>query len=525
MVILVIIAIVIVAMIILSIVQEMTKRRQSGDDWGEIISDFSSDMVGFVTRPKYGSGSFGGEGTLQLPGGDDPFLPQRRAKKLMGDLFGDGPVYLPVPVALEKIKEVDPAFSEDRFLAVVNLAFPAIQAAWSARDLSGAQMYLSRHVAKRYTDQLAGLRQRKLINRLEKVKIRRVTSVLVEPDRQGFQAITVRIDFSLVDYTIEEGSGRMVSGSKAVDTAAEFWTFGRRCAKTPKQGLAEGQCPNCGAGLQLNAVGRCEYCDSDIQSGNFDWVLLEITQTTEWTQPRFSIKAIWKELPPMLPGAIPGMAVGDDAAARVDQSAIEAQLLAADPGFSRADLEDYAGSLFFRLCRAVEEGKPELVGGLLAPAPKAALAARFAADKKQGQRQLFDFLAVGSVELEQHWQEGDYDLLGVRITASGAPRRIKIGADPGVGSEADIRPFTENLVLHRRKGAKTVRDQGLFSEKCPGCGHPLDVNDQGACTSCGLDIGKADKDWVLVEAATMLPAARHIPGATSAPGQIGVDPS
>jgi len=36
------------------------------------------------------------------------------------------------------------------------------------------------------------------------------------------------------------------------------------------------QCPNCGANVFINASGECEYCESIISNGQYDWVLYSI---------------------------------------------------------------------------------------------------------------------------------------------------------------------------------------------------------------------------------------------------------
>jgi len=37
-------------------------------------------------------------------------------------------------------------------------------------------------------------------------------------------------------------------------------------------------CPNCGAALNINMTGHCNYCKAKVSSGEFDWVLSRIEQ-------------------------------------------------------------------------------------------------------------------------------------------------------------------------------------------------------------------------------------------------------
>ena len=44
----------------------------------------------------------------------------------------------------------------------------------------------------------------------------------------------------------------------------------------------EGHCPNCGAPIDINQNANCQHCKAFLRSGEYDWVLCEITQECEW---------------------------------------------------------------------------------------------------------------------------------------------------------------------------------------------------------------------------------------------------
>ena len=85
------------------------------------------------------------------------------------------------------------------------------------------------------------------------------------------------------EYTDDLRSGKEGSGRSSRFT--EWWTFLRRPgARTT--GLetdagrdgAEPPCPSCGATLDIGDVGRCGACGTLVYSGEYDWVLAEISQ-------------------------------------------------------------------------------------------------------------------------------------------------------------------------------------------------------------------------------------------------------
>ena len=118
--------------------------------------------------------------------------------------------------------------------------------------------------------------------------------VAYESDR-FFDTIHVRVVASCVDYTVDLESGKKVSGSKQSESFTEYWSFLRRPGvKTlEKPGAVEGFCPNCGAQLQVSDRTECVSCNAMINSGEYDWVLSEITQASEWAfSPRRSIPGL-----------------------------------------------------------------------------------------------------------------------------------------------------------------------------------------------------------------------------------------
>ena len=71
----------------------------------------------------------------------------------------------------------------------------------------------------------------------------------------------------------------MVSGSPKTERYfSEYWTFVRRAGLTSKDRDAT-RCPNCGGPLdRVTQVGDCQYCNTRITRGDFDWILSRIEQ-------------------------------------------------------------------------------------------------------------------------------------------------------------------------------------------------------------------------------------------------------
>jgi len=183
-----------------------------------------------------------------------------------------------IQAELAKIKTTDPGFNEEVFKDKAQTAFFKLQEGWERQDLSIMRPFVSDPVLSRYTNQLTDMKSRGEKDVMENIVVGHMDITDVRSDA-SFNYITVKIDASAADYTLNS-QGAMIKGSKTPKGFTEYWTFLRTVGvkSDPNKQLKDNKCPNCGAALQVNATGKCEYCNAVITSGQFDWVLSEIRQ-------------------------------------------------------------------------------------------------------------------------------------------------------------------------------------------------------------------------------------------------------
>jgi hypothetical protein len=184
---------------------------------------------------------------------------------------------------LGTIQQKDPGFNQQVFLDRAQAAFFALQNAWMRRDLTPARAYLSDAIYQRWQTQVQQLLAAHKRNVLENLVVGGVTIAKATSD-SNFDSITVRIDAAAADYDVDDQTNRIVYGSRSQQAFTEYWTFIRSASARTRAG--EGpeitQCPNCGAPLNINESGVCQYCKEVVTSGRFGWVLDSITQASEW---------------------------------------------------------------------------------------------------------------------------------------------------------------------------------------------------------------------------------------------------
>jgi predicted lipid-binding transport protein (Tim44 family) len=101
-----------------------------------------------------------------------------------------------------------------------------IQAAWSNEDVAKLHTLATPEMVSYFTKDLAENKARNDINKVSDVKL--LQGDLAEAWREGdTDYASVALRFSLVDKTLERGTGRLVAGSETPTEATEVWTFVR----------------------------------------------------------------------------------------------------------------------------------------------------------------------------------------------------------------------------------------------------------------------------------------------------------
>lgn len=370
-------------------------------------------------------------------------------------------------MSLASLQEDDPAFSEAAFLDRAKLAFLRTQAAWAAQDLSVVRAFLSDGVYERFSLQFAEQKAQGYRNAMEQVRVLSASTELIELD-ENYQMIAVRIRAYADDYYLSLEDGRRLPGPGRAGEFSEIWSFLRRRGVRSGlngKGLIEGHCPNCGAAIEMNQNANCHQCGSLLRSGQYDWVLTEITQDSMWSAQRED--------------RVPGL---DGMKQR-------------DPAFARQSLEDTASVAFWRLLAARRLGK-------VAPIRK--MATDGFCDQLEGtlataggERSFYMRAAVGGVNTLAIQSSPTWDRAVIEVVWSAEKCSQSNGQVHNAGPIGVSRML---MVLVRRPAGIFNMDHSVSSAHCPNCGAPESDSTSNACESCGTVLNDGTRGWVLMEA-------------------------
>ncbi|MEK7394158.1 MAG: hypothetical protein AAB214_16490, partial [Fibrobacterota bacterium] len=214
---------------------------------------------------------------------------------------------------------------EDELARRVRNAWPKLQQHWGEQRLDPVRSFLSDGMQIRTQIQLDAIRRRGVRNVLEGATVQRVKTI-DQAEGIRYTTCTVEIEASGRDVDIELATGER-SVNEGAPSFKEYWTFMKRSGVTaPALGLLEGNCPSCGTPLEMGSATICPSCRSKIKSGEFDWVLTEISQV-----------------------ASSRMAYANKVAA---------DLIERDPGFTVSGMEDHASMVFWKMVGSIARGGP-----------------------------------------------------------------------------------------------------------------------------------------------------------------------
>ncbi len=368
--------------------------------------------------------------------------------------------------ALAKIKQRDPQFTSAAFIQKTNAAFLEIQQAWSNQDLTKVRRFISDGVNERFSLQIDMQKKQGIRNKMENVQVLGTEIISIESDSH-FDSIHMKITAKARDTDVNLETGKKIRDNFS-GTFVEYWSFLRKpgVQTLAGKGLVEGVCPNCGAHLELSDSGKCLYCDAVITSGEYDWVLSEITQSIEWSTATN-------------PSAVPGY----DA------------MVGTDPGFNLQTIEDTASVIFWRYIKSYFDNSANPVRKMSTEKYSNSLEESLENVRDEKTHLFFGDAAVGAVEVQSITLGSDFDRIQVMVKWSAANQWVDYSGKIKSGGPKTIRP--QIFTLLRKHSVTTLAATQLNSAHCPGCGAPNTGGDSGACEYCGRPLNDGSGAWVL----------------------------
>ena len=175
---------------------------------------------------------------------------------------------------LEKLMKEDNNFSEAKFKAKVDNIFIQLYTAVMKQNLEKVKHFLSDEVYEKYNKQIKALQTSNQIQVYDELNVSNTNIKSINELEDKFE-ITVSILTKYLDYRIAKDTKKFVSGDRDVRKEKIVILKFSKIKNAKALGNAR-KCTGCGANIDLNKNGVCEYCGSVFLLEEYDWILDEI---------------------------------------------------------------------------------------------------------------------------------------------------------------------------------------------------------------------------------------------------------
>ncbi|PLW93023.1 MAG: hypothetical protein C0592_07770 [Marinilabiliales bacterium] len=369
----------------------------------------------------------------------------------------------------QKFLAANPSFNEEGFKKKVEIAFHGIQKAWMEQDMKSVRKFISDGVYQRFHTQFVMMQELGQRNELKDIKLHSMTMTKVRVDGL-YDVIDVAIHASMTDHFKSEKFKNL--GSGGYESFVEYWSFLKKRGES-KGDLYSGQhCPNCGAELSdiQGEISKCKYCGAITNSGEYDWVLSEITQADDYT---FSTAMAHKQ---------------------GNLDAKIAKMLFLDKNISMQLLEDKASNAFLQ----IETARVK---------QDASMARRFMTDDAynsfrtgiQTDKFVYNRIFLNDVSTIGAWTENGMNSVAFYIRMSA--QKVRIVTNEKGTQFADLLDPTVRInakVLVLTRAADAVKPKGsLYTHQCPNCAGILKDTTDLKCPYCGAIVNSPKTEWVV----------------------------
>ncbi len=234
---------------------------------------------------------------------------------------------------------------------------------------------------------------------------------------------------------------------------------------------ATANCPNCAGDLSSSDMGdvcKCPYCGTFTNSGDYDWVLAEITQADDYVTT--------SHLHDM----------SNTLANKIEE------ISDADENFAVQNIEDKVsnGYLQIETARVLKDAK---------------IMKRFVSDEffNKFETQItseghfvYNRIFINDVTLIGALQKNDKNILALSVKSSFQRVRIENGAakliDFAVTSKSEVVFMSKDIATEENKGS-------LYAHQCPSCGGSIEDTTDMACPYCGNTLNSTKNEWIITD--------------------------
>jgi len=172
------------------------------------------------------------------------------------------------------ISDYDKTFSESTFKSKVDNMFVMLHTAIMLEDLHRVDHFIGNEVYDKYDKKIKELKTSNLRQMYEELNVKSTTILSSEVIKDKI-AVKILIVSRYKDYLMDKSTGECVSGNNRSRVEKNNYLTLEKSVDAQNLDVVR-KCPACGANMNINESGKCEYCGTIFNVEDYDWIITEI---------------------------------------------------------------------------------------------------------------------------------------------------------------------------------------------------------------------------------------------------------
>jgi len=168
---------------------------------------------------------------------------------------------------------MDNNFVEDKFLIYVDNIYIKILHAIMFDKLDTIKHFINDKLYNELKEKIINLKEKNLIDMYEMTNVKEANIIEFKEINEKY-IIKVKLISRYINYKMDKDSKKIIGNNKDRIQKENILTFEKNINTNIQN--ASRKCPNCGANMDINKNGKCEYCGSIYNLYDYDYILTSI---------------------------------------------------------------------------------------------------------------------------------------------------------------------------------------------------------------------------------------------------------
>lgn len=165
-------------------------------------------------------------------------------------------------------------FNEAMFKTKVDNIFVKLYTCIMKGNLTDVRHFISEELYNNYINKINELISHNKRQMYDEIKVKN-TMIINRKILEDKEIIDVEIVSRYMDYIIDINTGDLISGDDTRRIERRNILRFEKKLNTKDFGIVR-KCPGCGASINVNNTGKCEYCDTIFNLDDYDYILVSI---------------------------------------------------------------------------------------------------------------------------------------------------------------------------------------------------------------------------------------------------------